>query len=190
MTEINREMLTVIALALSAVSFYILRHYTYFERLYRMIDLFCRHIYFVIALKNARFSVVDFYERHADKSPADLQLIMAETGEKRTRIQVDELANQVAHWIQSLHEENTQYKAGNDVVALMLTNCLDYVSIWMGISKMGVATSLINTNITGICCVSFISMYILMSRSMWVQHINRHHTSIHLHTYKNANYIH
>lgn len=169
-----RLVLTVVAVALAAMFIYVLRHYTYFERLSRMMDLFFRHIYFLITLRNSKFSLVDFYEGKVEKDPRAIQLIMAETGEQRTRLQVDELANQVAHWIESLQPEKAQASTNSDVIALMLTNCLDYVSIWMGINKMGAAASLINTNITGMllcetlacgtfslwCCVELFQCYL------------------------------
>ena len=43
--------------------------------------------------------------------------------------------------------------AGNlrraDVIALVMTNRAEYLAAWMGFSKVGIATALINTNLTG-----------------------------------------
>ncbi len=36
-----------------------------------------------------------------------------------------------------------------DVVALMMPNCAEYLSVWVGIAKAGAATALVNTNQTG-----------------------------------------
>ena len=36
-----------------------------------------------------------------------------------------------------------------DVVCLMLPNCVDYVAIWLGITQVGCAVALINTNLVG-----------------------------------------
>jgi fatty-acyl-CoA synthase len=36
-----------------------------------------------------------------------------------------------------------------DVVGLLMHNCLDYMPIWLGLSRIGVTISLLNTNLTG-----------------------------------------
>jgi fatty-acyl-CoA synthase len=57
--------------------------------------------------------------------------------------ELDALANRYGHWAQSrrLHR--------GDVIALMMLNRADYLAAWIGFSKIGVATALINTNLTG-----------------------------------------
>lgn len=52
-------------------------------------------------------------------------------------------ANKVADWAIKL-----DYHAG-DTVALVMENCPDYVAIWFGLSKVGVTTALINSNLEG-----------------------------------------
>eukprot|EP01033_Poteriospumella_lacustris_P015642 gene15642-11191_t len=89
------------------------------------------------------YSILDKIEDDCDKFPDDVQLIMADTGEERTKKQMDELANQVAHWALS------QGVQPLDTIALMMLNNLDFVSIWLGIGKIGASTALINTNVTG-----------------------------------------
>lgn len=64
-------------------------------------------------------------------------------GAELTYRQFEERANRVAHWAVS-----QDLKAG-DVVALDLENCPDFAAIWFGLSKVGVATALINTNLEG-----------------------------------------
>jgi fatty-acyl-CoA synthase len=39
--------------------------------------------------------------------------------------------------------------AKGDAVALMMPNCPEYVAIWMGLARVGVATALVNTNLAG-----------------------------------------
>ena len=52
-------------------------------------------------------------------------------------------ADQLARWIR-LH------KLGKgDVVALLMPNRVEYMSIWLGVAKAGAATALINTNLSG-----------------------------------------
>jgi fatty-acyl-CoA synthase len=57
--------------------------------------------------------------------------------------ELDAMANRFAHWAQ----EHGVHKG--DVVALFAPNRLDYLPIWYGLSKVGVATALINNNLTG-----------------------------------------
>jgi len=89
------------------------------------------------------FSFVDFVETKVDEHPDIFQFIMAETGEKVTLREADDLANRVAHWAL---EKGVKPK---NCVGLMLPNCLDYFSIWYGMSKIGASTALLNTNHTG-----------------------------------------
>ncbi|HZC17570.1 MAG TPA: long-chain-acyl-CoA synthetase [Caulobacteraceae bacterium] len=57
--------------------------------------------------------------------------------------ELDEIANRYAHWAQ----DHGVHKG--DVVALFLPNRLEYLAIWYGLTKVGVATALINNNLTG-----------------------------------------
>ena len=57
--------------------------------------------------------------------------------------QLNEQANQLAHWAKS-----TGVGKG-DVVALLMLNRPEYVSTWGGFSKLGATTALINTNLIG-----------------------------------------
>lgn len=54
---------------------------------------------------------------------------------------MDDYSNQVGHYFKS-----KGYTKG-DSVALMLENRPEYVGIWLGLSKIGVTTALINTNL-------------------------------------------
>lgn len=57
--------------------------------------------------------------------------------------QLDDLANQVAHWARA------QGVKQKDVVALYMTNRPEFAAIWIGIAKLGAATALFNHNLTG-----------------------------------------
>ena len=56
---------------------------------------------------------------------------------------LDGMANRYAHWA-----KGRGLRRG-DCIALMMTNRVEYIAAWMGFSKIGVATALINTNLTG-----------------------------------------
>jgi len=57
--------------------------------------------------------------------------------------ELDAIANRYAHWAKEHGLRRGQ------TVALFLPNRIDYLSIWYGLSKIGVATALINNNLTG-----------------------------------------
>ena len=57
--------------------------------------------------------------------------------------QLDEYANRVAHWAED--EGLTR----GDVVALSMENRPDFIAIWLGLSRLGIVSALLNTNLTG-----------------------------------------
>ena len=57
--------------------------------------------------------------------------------------ELDALANRYGHWAKSRGLKRS------DVIALVMTNRADYLAAWLGFSKVGVVTALINTNLTG-----------------------------------------
>jgi fatty-acyl-CoA synthase len=57
--------------------------------------------------------------------------------------EMDALANRYAHWA-----EHAGLRRGQ-TVALLMPNRLDYLPIWFGLSKVGVATALVNNQLTG-----------------------------------------
>jgi fatty-acyl-CoA synthase len=63
--------------------------------------------------------------------------------ERLTYRQLDALANRFAAWA------DAQGLKSGDTVALLLPNRAEYVPAWMGLAKVGVATALINNNLTG-----------------------------------------
>ena len=57
--------------------------------------------------------------------------------------QMNAAASRVAHWALA------QGLGRGDVVALLMENRPEYLSVWMGLAKLGVVTALINTNLAG-----------------------------------------
>ena len=57
--------------------------------------------------------------------------------------ELDAMANRFGHWAQS-----RRLKRG-DTIALVMLNRAEYLAAWLGFSKVGVATALINTNLSG-----------------------------------------
>jgi fatty-acyl-CoA synthase len=64
-------------------------------------------------------------------------------GKTLTYGEMDALANRYAHWA-----VDAGLRRG-DVVALLLPNRLDYMPIWYGLTKVGIAAALINNQLTG-----------------------------------------
>ena len=57
--------------------------------------------------------------------------------------ELDQLANRFAHWAK---DQNLRRGA---TVALVMPNRIEYAAIWLGLSKVGVVTALINNQLTG-----------------------------------------
>jgi fatty-acyl-CoA synthase len=96
--------------------------------------------------KNGKvWSYVDDFERKVDKEADVIQFIFVENDEYISRQALDRRANQIGHWA---HSDKVNLKQ-RDTVAFMLLNRPDYVAFWLGVSKVGVRTALLNTNITG-----------------------------------------
>ena len=56
---------------------------------------------------------------------------------------LDAMANRFAHWAKNRGLRRS------DTIALMMTNRIEYLAAWIGFSKVGIATALINTNLNG-----------------------------------------
>jgi fatty-acyl-CoA synthase len=83
----------------------------------------------------------DDFEEAVDKFRDRPALICG--GTTTTYAELDAIANRYAAWAR---EQNL--RRGN-VVALVMPNRLEYLPIWMGLSKVGVVTALINNQLTG-----------------------------------------
>jgi fatty-acyl-CoA synthase len=64
-------------------------------------------------------------------------------GKTITYAELDAMANRYAHWAKGLGLTRGQ------TVALFMPNRLEYLAIWYGMTKIGVATALINNQLTG-----------------------------------------
>ncbi len=86
-------------------------------------------------------TMADEFEATVDRSP-DTTVFVFE-GQTLTYRAFDERANQIANWA---IEQGFQ---SGDTVALIMENRPDFVATWFGLSKIGVITALINTNLEG-----------------------------------------
>jgi fatty-acyl-CoA synthase len=76
------------------------------------------------------------------QSRADRAALIGESGSLTWR-ELDAFANRVAHWALS------EGLSRGDVVALLMENRPEFVAIWLGLSRVGVVSALLNTNLTG-----------------------------------------
>lgn len=83
----------------------------------------------------------DFLDSHF-RSRTDRPALIGESG-SMTWGELDAYANRVAHW--ALGEGLSR----GDVVALLMENRPEFVGIWLGLSRIGVVSALMNTNLTG-----------------------------------------
>lgn len=56
---------------------------------------------------------------------------------------LDAMANRYGHWARSRNLRRS------DVIGLVMNNRVEYLAAWLGFSKVGIATALINTNLSG-----------------------------------------
>ena len=93
-----------------------------------------------------QWAYVDSFEDRLDADPVtgmEVLFVSVEDEVEWTRLKLECYANQVAFWL-----TERQVKSGS-TVALMLTNMPEYVGFWLGVAKVGGATALLNTNLTG-----------------------------------------
>lgn len=89
--------------------------------------------------ENKNYTVAELFERTVRRTPNKIAFVM--DGRKLTFNDMNVLSNAIAEYFKS-----QQFKRG-DTVALFLDTCLEYSSIWVGLSKLGVVTALINSNL-------------------------------------------
>uniref|UniRef100_A0A1A9WHX4 long-chain-fatty-acid--CoA ligase n=1 Tax=Glossina brevipalpis TaxID=37001 RepID=A0A1A9WHX4_9MUSC len=92
-------------------------------------------------LEKKNLTIADIFQKNAAKHPDKIAII----SEKQawTFRNLNEFSNQVANVFQT-----HGYKK-NDVIGVLLENRPDFVGIWLGLSKIGIITALINTNLRG-----------------------------------------
>ncbi|XP_018355249.1 PREDICTED: long-chain fatty acid transport protein 4 isoform X1 [Trachymyrmex septentrionalis] len=84
-------------------------------------------------------NVADIFRQHVNRHPNKICLIFED--QEWTFQQIEDFSNKIAT-IFKTHG----YKKG-DAIALLLENRPEFIAIWLGLNKLGVITSLINTNL-------------------------------------------
>ncbi|XP_022789669.1 long-chain fatty acid transport protein 4-like isoform X1 [Stylophora pistillata] len=89
--------------------------------------------------KKGNVTVADIFRTKVSKHPRKAAFIFEQT--TWTFQDVEDFSNRIGNYFKS-----QGYKKG-DVVALFLDSCPEFVCIWLGLSKIGVITALINSNL-------------------------------------------
>ncbi|EFN78828.1 Long-chain fatty acid transport protein 4 [Harpegnathos saltator] len=100
---------------------------------------FLRLLWFIRGHERKNRSVADVFRQYVSRHPNKICFICE--NQEWTYQQIEDFSNKIAT-IFKMHG----YKKG-DAVALFLDNRPEFVGIWLGLSKLGVITSLINTNL-------------------------------------------
>lgn len=97
----------------------------------------------ITSLPNASF-VMSWYETLVLPGQKDRTLfIQAETGRTVTFGEMEEMSNRIGNWAVA-----QGFKPG-DCISLLMDNRPEFVAVWLGFSKAGLCTALINTNVKG-----------------------------------------
>ncbi|XP_076161043.1 fatty acid transport protein 1 isoform X2 [Ptiloglossa arizonensis] len=84
-------------------------------------------------------SVADVFRQHVNRHPNKVCFVYED--EEWTFQQVEDYSNKIATLFKT-----HGYRKG-DVVAVLLENRVEFIGIWLGLSKLGIITPLINTNL-------------------------------------------
>lgn len=100
---------------------------------------YLRFLWSVRCLSSKDVNIGDVFRQHSTKNPNKICFIFEDT--EWTFGQVEEYSNRVANLFKS-----HGYRKG-DAVALMMENRPEFVCMWLGLSKLGIITALINYNL-------------------------------------------
>lgn len=107
----------------------------------RALFAYIRVLLFIKRQERKNLNIGDIFESNVARQPDKLAIVSE--SQQWTFRQVNEHSNRVANVFHS-----HGYKKG-DVVGLLLENRAEFVATWLGLSKIGVITPLINTNLRG-----------------------------------------
>ncbi|KAK5976546.1 Long-chain fatty acid transport protein 4 [Trichostrongylus colubriformis] len=129
-------------------SIYRLTRTELFDRIRQTIRRDLSGIYLLIRVKldikrrlNANRPIHEVFLEKVRKHPQKLACIEVETGRQITYDELNRLTNRYANYFDSLG-----YKKG-DVAALYMENCIDFLALWLGLSKIGVVSAFINSHL-------------------------------------------
>lgn len=122
-----------------------------YETIYVIMVVLSRDLRFLLKVSSvyreinliAQKSIAQIFEETAGRFPDKVAFVCADTGKKVTFKECLDLINKIACTFQK-----KGYTKG-DRIALFMENDVEYLPIWIGLSKIGVITALINTNLTG-----------------------------------------
>ena len=124
------------------------QRYIYNLTKYTISSIFCRGVGILIHVKRQmkghfrkQSTVADIFHDTVLKHPNKLAMVSVDTGTRLTFTEAEALANQVGNIFYGLGLQK------GDVVALYMESSPEYICLWLGLSKIGVITALINFNL-------------------------------------------
>jgi len=99
---------------------------------------------------NSPVLVCDDFEAAVDAHAEKIAVVFEDR--EVTYRELDALANRYAHWAKG------RRIGRGETVALVMPNRVEYLAIWLGLSKVGVVTALVNNNLTGAALAHSISI--------------------------------
>ncbi|CAL4143029.1 unnamed protein product, partial [Meganyctiphanes norvegica] len=130
---------------LCSIGFVYSKKYTFwliYKTLPRDLKAVFRYSKLTFAVRSAQWgnkSIAAIFKANVEKNPNKVAFIC--DGREWTFRQVDEYSNRVGNYF-----IETGYTKG-DCVGLYMTNCVEYICIWLGAAKVGVIVALVNSNL-------------------------------------------
>nr|CAD2167724.1 unnamed protein product [Meloidogyne enterolobii] len=95
-------------------------------------------------------SIGNIFENTVNRHPEKDCIVEAESGRKISFKELNELANKFGNYFnEKLTIDDNFQNNSSDTIGILLENCIEFVAIWLGLSKIGVITSWINTQLRG-----------------------------------------
>uniref|UniRef100_A0A914LQX4 Long-chain-fatty-acid--CoA ligase n=1 Tax=Meloidogyne incognita TaxID=6306 RepID=A0A914LQX4_MELIC len=95
-------------------------------------------------------SIGNIFENTANRHPEKDCIVEAESGRKISFKELNELANKFGNYFnEKLIIDDNCLITSSDTIGILLENCIEFVALWLGLSKIGVITSWINTHLRG-----------------------------------------
>uniref|UniRef100_A0A1I8B9W8 Long-chain-fatty-acid--CoA ligase n=1 Tax=Meloidogyne hapla TaxID=6305 RepID=A0A1I8B9W8_MELHA len=85
----------------------------------------------------------EFFDKIVKQMPNKECLVEVDSGRKMTCLEFDQHSNKFANFFQKCH---IGFESG-DVISLFMENGIDFFAAWFGLSKIGIITAWINTNL-------------------------------------------
>ncbi|KAL7070845.1 hypothetical protein ACQ4LE_009743 [Meloidogyne hapla] len=95
-------------------------------------------------------TIGNIFENTVNKHPQKDCIIEAETGRIISFRELDDMANKFGNYFnEKLLINENPLNSSSETIGILLENCIEFVAIWLGLSKIGLTTAWINTQLRG-----------------------------------------